>query len=312
METTGILILACRRPKHLRNLILSLENNPNFRKFGLTIAIGKPKEAQHVEQYEEVIKVVEGFRQEHKCDLLLSDEVRARCFIQNSISECFKVYSQLIVLEDDLQVHPSFLEFMVTALEKFKKTNIVSQISGWAFSHQHNSNEAYFSPMTSSWGWATWRDRWNEPHNDEENFEWLGANYRRIYRFNASELYDCFGMVRAIIRDSYDAWDPMWYLRQFRKERLSLVPPLPLVINRGFDGSGANFTSRFMWSSEEVPHAFSPQMPEVIELDQRWGIEKRSFKQWIVASESNIFWFSRLKRLIKNFCFVFFSRNLKH
>ena len=51
---------------------------------------------------------------------------------------------------------------MNQSLEIYKDDKIVWEIGGYVYPVEFaNDKEYFFSPYTTSWGWATWADRWN-------------------------------------------------------------------------------------------------------------------------------------------------------
>ena len=66
----------------------------------------------------------------------------------------------------------SFFKFCNLLLEKYKNDNRISQITGNNFLNykkfRRRNNDSYsFSNFTSSWGWATWKNRWQNYYDSE-------------------------------------------------------------------------------------------------------------------------------------------------
>ena len=70
---------------------------------------------------------------------------------------------KVIVLEDDLVVAPNFLQFMNQALFFYSEVKSVFSISGYTMNLsglEDYEYDYYVGYRASSWGWATWEDRW--------------------------------------------------------------------------------------------------------------------------------------------------------
>jgi len=289
MTYAPIGIFACRRPDHLRELLNSLRENPEAIYSDLKIFIGGPKFEKDWESVKETIKVAElssGFRSivvETKFEITTGSGL-----IHAGVNQILSSHSSVIVLEDDLIVREDFLRYMNQGLNVYKDDDRVSQISGWNYGtiSKVNQSSTYFFPVPTPWGWATWKRAWEYSPNLVEEFEWLTMKSKRIRNFNFKENYDCLGMIEAVIKENYDAWDAVWYLHLFRNNKLILHPNSSLVINRGFDGSGLNFKHSFKWK-EDAFHATQMQftLPDEVAISSEFENYLRYLRKWIKTSE---------------------------
>lgn len=264
METLApIAVFASRRPSHLRNLIDSLLTNPESERSRLIIYLGGPRDISFHSQFLETIKVAKDVRGFKDIDIRIYEEERfGGKLIRKGVDEILSTSDEVIVLEDDLLVRGDFLRYMNTALHRFENSDNVYQISGWNFRKISffNKSGTYLFPFTTSWGWGTWKRAWktSEDVNVYEDFEWLTDNWLKVHRFNYNENYNALSILERVIDNGLDAYDVEWYLNCFRNSKLILYPNSSLVINRGFDGSGLNFTSKMNWNqtfeSDPVSH----------------------------------------------------------
>jgi hypothetical protein len=156
-----------------------------------------------------------------------------------------------VVLEDDCLPGTGMLAFCGRALRAYQSEKEVIQISG--FSHEKRFlNRSYFLPLSSSWGWASWRDRW------KEYLETHGEIARRILAdpamceaFDLDGTYPYSKMLRKSIQGQVSSWAVFFQAFVFSKNGLVLYPPESLIRNIGFDGSGAHCGDRA--HEEEVP-----------------------------------------------------------
>ena len=97
--------------------------------------------------------------------------------------------------------------------------------------------DAYFCPRSSSWGWGTWKDRWDSVDWEPTPADW--AKYRRS--FAAWGGSDCPSLLRDWMEGKNASWAIRFCFSQFRQGKLSLFPVKSLVDNSaGFDGEGTN------------------------------------------------------------------------
>ena len=97
--------------------------------------------------------------------------------------------------------------------------------------------DAYFCSRSSSWGWATWKDRWNSC--DWELKDWTAVERDRK-AFNRWGGSDCYGMLLGWREGRNQSWAIRFCYNQFRQGAVSLFPLVSKIDNEGFDGNGTN------------------------------------------------------------------------
>ncbi len=160
----------------------------------------------------------------------------------DGVGRVIEEYERAIVLEDDLTVSPVFLDYMNSCLDHYKKDKRIFSISGYSpylpSSSGYDKN-VYLSYRASSWGWATWKDRWvmvDWSVSDYAAFKYDPAANRRFMRGGN----DLPSMLRAQMKGKIDSWAVRFCYCQSRNDMLSVAPVRSLVSNSGFDGTGTN------------------------------------------------------------------------
>ena len=85
--------------------------------------------------------------------------------IINGVKNVINKYGKAIILEDDLIVSPFFIDYMNDALNFYQYKKNIWSISGYTPSIPYlkdYKSEVYLSLRSSSWGWATWSDRFSK------------------------------------------------------------------------------------------------------------------------------------------------------
>ena len=155
--------------------------------------------------------------------------------IVDGVSSIVKTYSKIIVLEDDLLTSPFFLIYCNEGLDLYKDEKHVYSINAFQFPIGNANFKSFLSPLAfSSWGWATWADRWKYYHPKPLHKELIQSNVYLRQRFNLAN-YDYCNLL-----NNPKAWDIRWYYSVFLRGGLGLFPTISLVENIGFDGSGEN------------------------------------------------------------------------
>ncbi len=231
-----------QRPDHVRRTIASLQACDGFDGSPIYVFADGPKS---VADRENVIAARAIAR-----DLLGSRAVYAEQDnnrgLANSViagtTELCEQFGRVIVVEDDLVLSPGFLRFLNDGLVRYRNEARVMQISGHMFDVPSlaGEREAMLLPMTTSWGWGTWKRSW-------DMFDPMVAGWRErladasiARRFNLDGAYDYGSMLRRQQKGAIDSWAVRWYYSVFVNDGLSLFPPRTLVFNGGLDGSGTH------------------------------------------------------------------------
>ncbi len=161
--------------------------------------------------------------------------------IVSGINFVMEKYDAVVVLEDDCVVHPKFMRFVSDALEKYQYNRMVYQVSGyaWPVEVKKNGSDAHFIGRASSWGWATWKDRWMEYKQDYTILSRIKQDKNLSEQFHIWGE-DLEGYLYGNITGQMNSWAVFWSLLILEKGGYCLTPYESLVDNIGFDGSGVH------------------------------------------------------------------------
>ncbi len=95
--------------------------------------------------------------------------------------------------------------------------------------------DAYFFTRSSSWGWATWKDRWNLMDWKLNDWDSVVANRKAFIKSQGS---DVFKMLNDWKKGKNHSWAIRFCYAQFVLSRLSVIPNRSFVDNEGFSGDG--------------------------------------------------------------------------
>lgn len=237
-----IAVFGFRRPRHLQRTLEALSRNPESAKSKLTIFCDGARDSSDEALVAEVRAIA-------KSSLWCGDvevvERSANMGLANSIidgvTRLCSEHGQVIVVEDDLEVAPTFLDYMNRALKRFAEDERVMQVSGYMFPITANvGRRPFLLPLTTSWGWATWQRAWQafDPGSDD-NAKLLNDPRKRLL-FDLNNAYPYARMLESQQSGKIDSWAIRWYRTVFLRGGLVLYPPHSLVNNFGFDGSGTH------------------------------------------------------------------------
>lgn len=149
-----------------------------------------------------------------------------------------------IVLEDDCLPSDSFFAYCEDLLQKYQDDFRVFGISGANFHSQIALEDSYyFSSYFFTWGWATWRSRWQKHLEILDSFGTY-IDHPDIKYINDNK--DVSKNLREVALSSYedklDAWDYLWILSCMINNGLIATSHKNLIQNIGF-GDDATHTS---------------------------------------------------------------------
>lgn len=235
---TPLAVFTYNRPRHARQLFQSLLNCARLEECAVYTFCDGARECEHAASVLASRQVVREFAARLNNARVIEREKNMGVdhSIVEGVSELCTQYGRVIVLEDDLILHPAFLDFMLQSLDRYSEDERVAQIAGFTFPiEMPHTPDSFFLPLTNSWGWATWKRAW-------DLFCWdtgpalaeLGANSHLCARFDLDGAYPYYEMLRSTERDKTDIWDIRWYWQTFSADKLTLYPRQSLVWQNGF------------------------------------------------------------------------------
>lgn len=170
----------------------------------------------------------------------------------NGVTSIINKYDNVIVLEDDLIIAENFLHYMNEALNFYKNSNDIWSISGYTPNLKCLKNydkDIYLSLRASSWGWATWKNRWSKIDWAIQDWDTFSRDKKAIKVFNRGGN-DLFKMLEVQMLGKIDSWAVRWCYNQFRYNTFTVYPKESKLINIGFDDKGThNLSGENKWST---------------------------------------------------------------
>ena len=233
-----IILFTYRRLDTLKKCVAALQKNILANDTDLHIfsdAASDNDDASAVEKVRDFIKTIQGFKSIH---IYLSEKNKGLATsIINGVTKIIKQYDKVIVVEDDLITTPNFLLFMNSSLERYYQNSDVFSVSGYSFNlgnHKNWKADGYFLNRGWSWGWATWKNRWDKIDWQIKDYKEFTANkkYKKEFAKGGSDLNN---MLKKQMTGKLDSWAIRWFYNQYKLKGLTYYPLLSKVFNNGFD-----------------------------------------------------------------------------
>lgn len=243
-ELAPICLFTYNRPDKTKQTIEALKNNFLAAESELFIFSDGPKDEFDKLKIIDVRRYLESITGFKKITLIKSQDNKGLAnSIISGVSEIIQRYGKVIVLEDDLITSPNFLDFMNQGLSFYKNDRKIHSISGYTMdlpSLKNYPKDYYLSYRASSWGWATWLDRW-------ENVDWNASEYSS-FKFKVGMQIkfmrggsDMPRMLKRKINNKNDSWAILWCFDQFIKNQYAIFPTKSKIKNIGY-GDAATHT----------------------------------------------------------------------
>ncbi len=163
--------------------------------------------------------------------------------IISGTTQVLREHDRAIVLEDDCVPLAGFYDYMCEALDHYADEPRVWSVSGYLAPAievpDDYPHRAMLAPRFSSWGWATWRDRWGHYSNDLVQLH-ARCRKKRIKLDSCGTDIPAYLANMDVLLGRTDVWALSWQLIHFLNNGFSIIPTTSLIDNIGTDGSGMN------------------------------------------------------------------------
>ena len=239
----SIILFVYNRPDHTKKTITSLLNNTlaaSSKLFIYSDGVKSEKDSTKVESVRNYVKQIKGFDKieiiERQKNLGLANS------IISGVTEIIEKYGKVIVLEDDIISSQYFLKYMNESLSLFEDDKRIYSVSGYTFPikiPETYKYPVYLSPRSSSWGWGTWKNRWEKADWQVNDFQSFITDKSRVESFNSGGD-DLTRMLQNSISGKIDSWSVKWTYTHFLNNAYCVYPVKSRIRNIGVDSSGVH------------------------------------------------------------------------
>lgn len=277
-----IVIFAYNRPEHLRKTLTWLSQNELADQSVLYVYCDGPKQDATPDQLDKIRKarqeahqlaVVPAFKEVHFVER--KENLGLGTSIITGVTEVIGQYGRVIVLEDDLQTSPLFLDYMNKCLEHYEKRKSVFSISSLSRPHPERfyprdySYDVYVSLTHHPTGWATWADRWEQVDWDVNLFEEVKRQPEMIDAFRRIEFGDYDALINQI-QTAQNVWSIRFAFAHFVNHAISICPIVSYVNHIGWDTEATNaIGGGENWSFERLADKKEIRFLDILYEDKR-------------------------------------------
>ena len=248
-----VVIFTYNRPDHTKKTIEALASNDLAKETELFIFSDAAKDDQSLSDVIATREYIDSIpKEEYFKDVEIIKAIKNKGLansVIDGVTEIIDKYDSVIVIEDDLVSSKDFLTYMNNALNYYKYYQSIWSISGYNIPINIPSDykhDVYLSYRGCSWGWATWKDRWNRVDWAVSDYNEFKSNRKARNNFNRGGR-DMADMLDLQMEGKIDSWAIRWCYAQYKLNMYTIYPVNSRIKNIGLDGSGTHsgITTRY-------------------------------------------------------------------
>lgn len=269
-----IVVFVYKKLDELKKVINSLQSNDISKFSDLYIFSDAAKNNSDLRQVNEVrsfIKKISGFQ---TVTIFYADKnMGLRISVINGVSKILSFNDKVIVVEDDIEVSTNFLAFMNASLDFYQRNAGIFSITGYTrnFGDVDYQSDVYFTNRSISWGWGTWKDRWDRIDWDILERSDFQLSFIDRVKFNKMGS-DLTSMLLAQKNGRLNSWAVIWCYHQFKHSLFSVHPINSKVRNIGFNNMASNTDDLYFEmfdSSLDISNKINFNFPSDVNLDNK-------------------------------------------
>lgn len=292
MTFAPVVLFVYERPEHTRQTLDALQRNPEARSSDLIVFADAPANdasVAGVTATRQIVESITGFR-----SVTVNQQGENRGLagsIIAGVTQVLRNHEKVIVVEDDLVTSPCFLRFMNDALDRYAVVDRVATVHGYKYPSGKTPDGNFLLKYVDSWGWGTWRDRWQlfQPDGLFLLEQIRSHAESRIFDFNGT--FPFTRMLADQVQGKNDSWAIRWYASLFLANKLSLYPRYSLVNTIGLDASGVHCSEEDRFFSTEIYQGMIPVDMIPIEESREMRDETAAYFKRVIPT--------RFERIVK-------------
>ncbi len=266
-----IVLFVYNRPEHTEQTVESLLKNALAEESELFICADGPKNSKDEEKVRSVRRFIKGISGFSKIEIIEKEKNFGLAgSVIDGVNQVLSLYDKVIVLEDDIVSSNNFLLFMNEALNFYQKEKSIFSVSGYTYPIGISNSypyDVFVSYRTSSWGWATWKDRWEKVDWKVKDYVSFKQDKNKQIQFNRAGN-DFSTMLSSQMRGKIDSWAIRWAYAHFKNNAYCLFPTKPLCKNIGTDSSGTHSANTKKYDVELNDNGDQIRLTDELEINQ--------------------------------------------
>ena len=216
-----------------------------------------PKDAFDLKKIKKVRKYLYSIKGFKNTEIIESKKnMGLKKSIIRGVSTKLKSNNKIIVLEDDLITSTNFLEFMNKALNFYEMHEDILSISGYSFpllsAFTLKYVDVYKYPRFFSWGWGTWKNRWEQINWDSNFYQKKISTDKKFKNKLNKGGQDQVRMLNNTINGTLSSWAIIYSSNLALNKGYTIVPKISKILNVGFsdEATHTKFSDRLLYQTK--------------------------------------------------------------
>ena len=196
--------------------------------------------------------------------------------VYNAISWFFENEEYGIIIEDDILPFPQFFPYCEELLEKYKNDKRIACISGWSYFYEKEPENYpytyYFSHIQSSWGWATWKEKWKMIDLELRNTKFKDIEENLKKDGLPLEIIQYYKWIYDTKLSFNTTWDYQFLFSVLMKNNMYCIQPIRRLVKNIGNIDGTHPTSENHNKSLQIDDNFTMNHPPKFNYDPNLDI----------------------------------------
>lgn len=301
-----IVMIAYNRPDLLRLSMRNVALADGADGHEIFVFVDGPRSSDDIIKQNDIHAIVTSYQQEKLPKLKIIKRERnygCRDNIVDAISQVISKYGKAIIIEDDILISRTFLEYMDEALAFYKDDKSIWSINAYQSPNlripKDYPYDVYLNPVNMCWGWGTWVDRWEQVDFDMKDWSTLRNDPEIIRKLNSSGRH-LLGLIESQAAGTLETWDVQCAYHVVKNGLMSIEPKYQLSKNIGFStiAGGVHNKTDQPYVTRQPYYNFLPKLVHGLSHDPRifhqfeWAVRPRNLTARIIR---------KLQRTMANF-----------
>ena len=235
MTSPPLVIFSYNRLSQLKKTIASLKKCNNSKNRNWYFCWDGPQNSEDIIACKKIRDYLNSIQENNYFLYFNSSNIGLAKSIISGVTKVLNEYSEAIIIEDDLEFSNNFLDYMDSALKFYNDEKNILSICGYSPKTNIKTDcDIFFGVRSSSWGWATWSDRWKNIDWKISDYKEFNSNYQMKKKFKRGGS-DMVKMLNDQMNGKIDSWAIRFCYHQFKYEMACVFPVKSKVINNGFN-----------------------------------------------------------------------------
>lgn len=276
MNYAPIVMIAYNRPELVRLVIDNVSRANNVGDHMVFMFIDGPRNESDRDKQDMIQEIVESHRKWlPKLKIIRrGSNYGCRGNIVDAISRVISEYGKAIIIEDDILISRTFLDYMDEALDFYRDDKTIWSINAYQSPNlqipKDYPYDVYLNPVNMCWGWGTWVDRWEQVDFDMKDWSTVRDDPKLIAKLNRAGR-QLLGMIESQAAGILKTWDVQCAYHVVKNGLMSIEPKFQLSKNIGFSAyeGGEHNNDELPYISRQPYYNFRPRLVSGLKHDPR-------------------------------------------